>query len=126
MTHAHALAGSKRLQPRLLFLRHAAFSLAQVDNHVLAFVALDGGVDDLADAPNVLVVNRVALGLAHLLEDDLLGQLRRNATQNVSRLVGAQLAADFSRRIDALGVVQSDLRKRILHLFGALDDGRTA
>ena len=104
-------------------MRHAAFGLAQVDDDVLAFGALDGGVDNLAHAPDVLVVNGVALGLAHLLEDDLLGQLRGDASQNVGWLVGAQFAAYFGRRIDALGVVEGDLRDRVFDLVGALDDG---
>ena len=104
------------------FLGHARLGLAQIDDDVLAFGALDGGVDDLAHAPDVLVVNRVALGLAHLLKDDLLGQLRRNAPQNVGRLIGAQLAADLGRGIDALGIVQRDLGDGIFDLVGVFDD----
>ena len=38
-------------------------------------------LDDLADAVLVLVVLALALGLAHLLHDDLLGVLRGDAAE---------------------------------------------
>src|SRR5580692_3158157 len=119
---AHTLTRSERLQPRLLFLRHAPFGLAQVDDDVLTFVALDGGVDDLAHASDVLVVNRVAFGFAHLLEDDLLRQLRSDTSQNVGRLVGAEFASHLGRRIDPLSVVERDLRQRIFNLLWGFND----
>ena len=100
--HSRTLAGSERFQPRLVLPGHSRLGLAQIHDDVLAFLALDGGVDDFTDAADVLVVNRVPLGLAHLLEDDLLRQLRRNAPQYVRGLVGAQLAADLGGRINAL------------------------
>src|SRR5258708_35076710 len=73
--HFHALSYSERLQARLLLARHARLSLANVENDFRAFEALHGRVQDLAHAADVLVVDRVALGLPHLLKDDLLGHL---------------------------------------------------
>src|SRR5581483_2485547 len=120
---ARPLAGSKRFQSRLLLARHAPFGLTQIDDHVLALGPLYRGVNDLADAPDVLVIDRIALGLAHLLKDDLLGKLGGNASQHVSRLIGAQFAAHFGRGIDPLGIVERDLRERVLDQIVSLDNG---
>src|SRR5207248_6410548 len=79
--HAHALANGERLKPRLFLARHARFRFADVKDHVGAFDALDGGVHDLTDTADVFVVDSVALGFAHLLENDLLGKLRRDTTK---------------------------------------------
>ena len=54
---------------------------AEVDDDVAVFDALDGAVDDLADAVLVFVELAVALGLAHLLHDHLLGRLRGDAAE---------------------------------------------
>src|SRR5581483_6833514 len=94
--HAHALADGERLQPRLLLAPHARFGLANVEDHVGAFHTLHGGIHDFADAPDVLVVNRIALGLAHLLKDDLLGELRGDAPQHIGRFGNADLTAGLS------------------------------
>ena len=120
--HPGALAGGKRFQPRLLFLGHTGLGLAEIDDDVLPFLPLDGGVDDLAHATDVLVVNRVALGLADLLKDDLLGKLRRNAAQNVGRFIGAQLAAHLSVGIDSPSVFHRDLQVGIFHQLRRLHD----
>ena len=80
--HPHPLANGKRLQPRLLFPGHARFGLPNIENYLGPLNALDRGVDDLAHAPDVFVVNRVALRLAHLLKNDLLGNLRGDAPQS--------------------------------------------
>ena len=121
--HAHAFADGERLQPRLLLARHARFRLADVEDHIRTFDPLHRGIDDLAHAPDVLVVNRVALGFPHLLKDDLLGQLRRNASQNAfGLLVDLQLAAQLDVGIDLARVVQRDLQDGILDLLRSLDN----
>ena len=74
------------------------------------------------DAANVLVVDRVALRLAHFLKDDLLGQLRRNAAQHIGSLIGAQFAADFGRGINPLGLVERDLRVGVLDVVRVLNN----
>jgi hypothetical protein len=54
---------------------------AEIDDDIAVFDALDRAVDDLADAVLVFVVLAVALGLAHLLHDDLLGRLGGDAAE---------------------------------------------
>src|SRR5690606_41870577 len=54
---------------------------AEVDDHVAVFDPLDCAIDDLADTVLVLVVLPLALRLAHLLHDDLLGVLRGDAAE---------------------------------------------
>ena len=58
---------------------HDRFAAAEIDHHVAVFDALDDAVDDVADAVLVFLVLPVALGLAHLLHDHLLGRLRGDA-----------------------------------------------
>ena len=58
-----------------------ALGAAEIDDDVAVFDALDDAVDDLADAVLVLVVLALALGVAHLLHDDLLGVLRGDAAE---------------------------------------------
>jgi len=120
---ASALAGREGLQPRLLLARHAALGLAQINDHVLTFGTLHRGVDHFAYATDVLVVNRVAFSLAHLLKDHLLGQLRRDSTQNIGGLVRAQLAANLCRRIGPPSLVERNLRNRIFDCLRIVHDG---
>ena len=56
-------------------------------------------VDDFADALVELGEDVLALGLAHLLEDDLLGRLRRDAAEHFGRLRELDLVAE----LDAVG-----------------------
>src|SRR5204862_550751 len=58
---------------------HDALAPAEIDDDVAVFDALDLTVDDLADAVLELLVLAVALGVAHLLDDDLLGGLGGDA-----------------------------------------------
>ena len=78
--HPHALVHGKRFQPRLLFARHARLGLAHFEDHVRAFNALHHGGHHFVDAPAVFGKHRVALRLAHFLEDHLFGDLRRDAS----------------------------------------------
>src|SRR5262249_24126497 len=115
--HAHALADGERLQPRLLLLRHLGFRLTNVEDHVRTLHALHRSVDELAYAPDVLVVNGVALRFTDFLKDDLLGDLRRDAAQSFRGLQKAHFAADFSVGVDHLGLVQGNLDLRILNVI---------
>ena len=86
--HAHPLADGERLQSRLLLAGHSRFGLTYIENHIWPFDALHGRIHDLAHAPDVLVIDSVALSFAHLLEDDLLRKLRGDAPQNSFRDLG--------------------------------------
>ena len=56
---------------------------------------LTDAADDLADALAVLGVDVLALGLADLLEDHLLGGLRRDAAEVLGRAGELDLHVDF-------------------------------
>ena len=64
-------------------------------------------VDDLADAVLVLVELALALGLAHLLHDDLLGVLRGDAAEIERRQRLGDEVADLGLRIALLGVLRA-------------------
>ena len=79
-----------------------ALGAAEIDDDVAVFDALDGAVDDLADAVLVLVVLALALGLAHLLHDDLLGVLRGDAAEIERRQRLGDQVADLGVGVAAL------------------------
>ena len=62
----------------------------------------------------ILVEDGFALCLAHLLEDDLLGQLRGNAPQRSGVAVEPDLAAQLDLRRQLLGLGEGDLVQRVL------------
>ncbi len=108
--HANALANRKRFQPRLLLAAHLRFGLADIDDHIGPFDALDGGIHDLADMPDVLVVNGVALGFAYFLKDNLLRELGSDASEDALGHFGdQQLATDFGAGIEFPRLLHSDL-----------------
>ena len=76
---ADAVAVAERLARQHLVAAHDRLAAAEIDDHVAVFDALDDAVDDVADAVLVFLVLPVALGLAHLLHDHLLGGLRGDA-----------------------------------------------
>ncbi len=115
--HAHALAHAELLQPRLLALGAARLGLAQVEDYVLALEALHRRVQHFLFAVRILLEDRVALRLAHLLEDDLLGQLRGDAAQRAGVAIDANLAAHFHARRHFVGLCQRDLVHGIFDLL---------
>src|SRR6185437_2200790 len=121
--HPQALANGELLEARLLALGHAGFGLAEVEDDVHGLEALDGGGEDLAGTAAVLLKDGVALGLADLLEDDLLGHLGGDAAEGRGVLVEAQLAADLDLRGELAGLIESELVLGVLDLLIALDDG---
>ena len=64
-----------------LVAAHDRLGMAQVDDHVAVFHPLDHAGDDLVDPVLVLVVLALALGIAHLLDDHLLGGLGGDAPE---------------------------------------------
>src|SRR6185437_8742559 len=114
--HAHALAHGKLLKARLLTLGAAGFRLADIEYRVLAFDALDGGVQDLLFAMGVFLEDGVALGFANLLENHLLGQLRGNAAQRAGVAIEANLAAHLDSGSEFVGFSESDLVDRVFDL----------
>ena len=78
---ADAVAGGEGLAPHPLLARQVGLGAAQVDHQVVVLEALHGPVDQAADARLVLVVDHVALGLTHLLQEGLLAGLGGDAAQ---------------------------------------------
>ena len=78
---ADAVAGAERLARQRLVAPDDAFAAAQIDDHIAVFDALDRAMHDLADAVLVFVIHALALGIAHLLHDHLLGVLRGDAAE---------------------------------------------
>src|ERR1700704_3692391 len=77
---ADAVAVAKHLAREQLVAPHDRLAAAEIDHHIAVFDPLDDAVDDVADAVLVLLVLAVALGLAHLLHDHLLGGLGGDAS----------------------------------------------
>ena len=96
----------KRLARQHLVAPHDRLAAAEIDDHVAVFDALDDAVDDVADAVLVFLILAVALGLAHLLHDHLLGGLRGDAAVFERRQRVGDSVADLRRRIAALGVLE--------------------
>ena len=57
----------------------------------------------------------IALGLAHLLHDDLLGRLRGNAPIFERRQRIGDGVADLRGGVTPAGVIEADLGRRVLH-----------
>ena len=81
----------------MLPLRQARFGAAEIDDDVRSFHAFHDAVQKFADACVKFIVDGVALGLAHLLQDDLLGRLRRDPAEHIGRL----RVGDLSAHLDA-------------------------
>ncbi len=110
---AQALADVVSLETRLFALGHARFGAAHVDDYVGAFDALDNAVHKLADARVIFVVDGVALGFAHLLQDHLLGRLRGDAAEDFRRLILENFAAGLDAGLLLAGVGEGDFAQRI-------------
>src|SRR5262249_59134366 len=95
--HNATLAAARLVafRARLLLARDNGFVPADLDDDVAVLEALDRGVLHLAHALAELGVDVFALGLAHLLEDDLLGRLRRDPAEDFGRLRELHLVAEL-------------------------------
>ena len=103
---ADAVAVAEHLARQHLVAPHDRLAAAEIDDDVAVFDALDDAVDDVADAILVFLVLPVALGLAHLLHDHLLGRLRGDAAVFERRQRVGDDVADLRRRIAPLGVLE--------------------
>ena len=81
----------------------------EVDHEVAHLLALDDAVHDLAHAARVLGEDVVALGLADLLEDDLLRGLGGDAAEDVGRLRELDLLAHLGLGDELLRLFEADL-----------------
>ena len=111
---ADAVAVAEHLARQHFVAPHDRLAAAEIDHHVAVFDALDDAVDDVADAVLVLGILPVALGLAHLLHDHLLGRLRGDAAVFQRRQRIGDGVADLGRRMVLARVFQRDLVGRVL------------
>ena len=78
---AHAVALAETLARHQFVAAQHRLGAAEIDDDIAVFDALDDAVDDFADAILEFLVLALALGVAHLLDDDLLGGLRGDAAE---------------------------------------------
>ena len=89
----YAVAVLEVLARQKLVAAQDRFGPAQIDRDVAVFHALDQTVDDFADAVLVFLELALPLGLADLLDDDLLGGLGGDPAEIDRRqFVGQELA----------------------------------
>ena len=114
------------LGARLLLARQHRLDAADLDDDVAVLEALDGAVHHLADPLVVFGEDVLALGFAHLLEDDLLGGLRGDAAEHFGRLREFHLVAELDAVGDFVAVerpvhvarfVERDLGRRVRHVL---------
>ena len=120
---ADAVAVAEHLARQHFVAADDGFTAAEIDDHAAIFDALDDAVDDIADAVLEFLVLPIALGLAHLLHDHLLGGLRGDAAIFQRRQGVGDGVADLGARIGALRVRQRNLVRGVLDL---LDDQHVA
>src|SRR5205823_15000823 len=105
----------------LLLLGQDRVGPAEVHDDVLLLEALHDARHQLALATLELVVDDVALGVAHALDDVLLRRLRGDAAELLGRQLGEQLVANLGIGVElAPGLVERHLVERVLD---GLDDG---
>ena len=96
---ADAIAGAEALARDHLVAAHDAFGTAEIDHDRAEFDALDDAVDHFADAILVFLELALALGVAHLLHDHLLGGLGGDAAEIDRRQRLGDDVADLGGRI---------------------------
>src|SRR5690606_5149517 len=114
---AHAVAGLEMLAREAVLAAHVALAAAEVDRDVAVFHALDDARDDFARAVLVFLEHALALGVADLLEDDLLGGLGGDAAEIQRRQLVDDETAELDVLLDLLRVLQQDLLRLRLGVF---------
>ena len=117
---ADAVAGAEHLARDQFVAPHdrlARAGAAEIDHDVAVFDPLDRAVDDVADAVLVDVILLVALGLADLLHQHLLGGLGGDASVVERRQRFGDPVADLGRGVLLLRLGERDLRRVVLDLI---------
>src|SRR5690606_20209158 len=113
----HAIAILEDLARDQLVAADDGLATAEVDDHIAVFDALDGAVDDLADAVLVVLVVPVALGLAHRLHDHLLGRLRGDTAEIHRRKLLGDEVADLGVGVAPARLLKRNLARRLSDIF---------
>ena len=107
---ADAVADAEGFARDLLVAAHDRLGAAEVDDDVAELDALDDAGDDLAGAVLEFLVLALALGVADLLEDHLLGGLRGDAAEVDRRQRIDDEVAELGVRLDARGPRRASAR----------------
>ncbi len=114
----------------LLLHRQERLHLPQVEQRVAVGVLLHDAGHDVALAPRELLVGHLALGVADLLQDHLLGRLSRDAALEVVRHLHLALVDEVPLLVEALQVdvqlaaLRIEGRPRVLQLVVDLSPDR--
>ncbi len=114
---ANAVAVAERFARDHFVAPDHAFGAAHVDHHRTELDALDDAVHDFADAVLVFVVLALALGVAHLLHDHLLGGLGGDAGKFDGRQRFGNDVVHLRRRVTPARVFEADLDLVIFDFF---------
>jgi hypothetical protein len=118
---AHAVAITEGFARDQFVAADDAFAAAEIDDDIAVFDALDGAVDDLADAILEFVVLAVALGFAHFLHDHLLGRLGGDTAEIDRRQRVGDKIAELGIRVAVAGQRQRDLQGVVLGVIDNLE-----
>ena len=123
---AGAVADADDLARDLLVAADDALGAAEVDDDMAELDALDDAGDDLAGAVLELLILALALGVADLLEDDLLGGLGGDPAELDRRQRIDDEVAERGAGLELLRILEADLLEIILDLLDHLDDAPQA
>ncbi len=116
---ADAVADADHLARDLLIAADDALGAAEIDDDVTELDALDDAGDDLVGAVLELFILPLALGIADLLEDHLLGGLGGDSAEFDRRQRVDDEVADRRALLELLRALEVDLLEMVL---GLLDD----
>ena len=123
---AHPLALAEALARQQFVAPQHRLGAAEIDDDIAELDPLDEAVDDLADAVLELVVLPLALGVAHLLHDDLLRGLRRDAAEIDRRQRVGDEIADLGLGVEPLRRGERHLRRLVLDRVDDLAEAQQA
>ena len=123
---AHPLALAEALARQQFVAPQHRLGAAEIDDDIAELDPLDEAVDDLADAVLELGVLPLPLGVAHLLDDDLLRGLRRDAAEIDRRQRVGDEIADLGLGVEALRRGERHLRRLVLDLVDDLAEAQQA
>ena len=119
---AGAVADAKHLARDLLVAADDALGAAEIDDDVAKLDALDDSGDDLSGPLLEFLILPLALGIADLLEDDLLGGLGGDPSELDRRQRIDDIIADHRSGLKLLAVLEADLLEIVLDLLDHFDD----
>jgi len=114
---AHPLADAGGFARDLLVAADHALGAAEIDDNMTELDRLDDAGDDLAGAVLEFLVLALALGIADLLEDHLLGGLRVDAAKVDWRQRIDDEIAHLGARLELFGLLEIDLLEVVLDLL---------